>query len=231
MNIWAISEAIVLMLLYFCGFSIQYKIISICSREKDGKTWLLHMIYSISTTIYFGFYLPFVIITSEVPDLAENCTGEWFCYLATFVAIFGVTIITFNSLLVAMMKYIFIVQYDMAINYGEQRVQKLFCILYIGFPMFLALFACLTRDFDSYGALNSCFGTTDYIKVKYKGWLMNFAKFFLCDLDKENRYEYGFVIFIIKQALCAIKSSIVFVINTNLPEAMLYYKIFRRMKW
>ena len=96
--------------------------------------------------------------------------------------------------------------------------------------MFLALFGCLTRDFDSYGALNSCFGTTDYIKVKYKGWLMNFAKFFLCDLDNENRYDHGFVIFVIKQTLCAIKSSIVFVINTNLPEAMLYYKIFRRMK-
>ena len=189
------------------------------------------MIYSICTTIYFGFYLPFVIITSEVPDLAQNYTGEWLCYIATFVAIFGVTIITFNSLLVAMVKYIFIVQYERAINYEEQKIQKLFCIIYIGFPMFLALFACLTRDFDSYGALNNCFGTADYIKVKYKGWLMNFAKFFLCDLDKENRYDYGFVIFIIKQTLCAIKSSFVFVINTNLPEAMLYYKIFRKMKW
>ena len=231
MEPWTITETIVLVLLYLVGVIIQAKITYVCWKEKDSKTWLIHMIYSMSTIIYFGFYLPLFIVTTEIPNLAATYTGEWFCYLATFITVYGVTIITFNSLLVALVKYTFIVHHDRTIRKGEQKVQKIFCIINLSIPLFLALFASLTRDFDSYGALNSCFGTTNMIKVKYNDWSMSFAKFFLCDLSNEASYSYGNLFFILKQTLCVIKSVIVFVINTNLPEAFLYYKIFKKMKW
>ena len=231
MDPWTISESIVLVLLYLAGVFIQVKVAYVCWKEKDSKTWFIHMIYSISTILYFGFYLPLFIVTTEIPNLAAKYTGEWFCYLATFITVYGVTIITFNSLLVAMVKYTFIVHYDRTIRKGEQKVQKIFCIINLSIPLFLALFASSTRDFDSYGALNSCFGTTNLIKVKYNNWSMSFAKFYMCDLSDEESYKYGNTFSILKQTLCAIKSAIVFVINTNLPEAFLYCKIFKRMKW
>ena len=231
MNTWAVFETIILLLLYFVGLPIQYKIINVCWKEKGGKTRLIHMIYSIVVTIYFTFYLPFFIVTSEIPNLAKTGTGEWFCYLATFITVFGVTSITSNSLLVASEKYMFIVHYEKAMRYGEEKTQKLFCYIFICFPMVLAIIACLTRDFDSYGALNSCFGTSDFISQEYNNWSMGFAKFFLCDLNPEENVGFGYVLFILKQIFCVLKSAVVFVINTNLPEAILYYKTFKKMKW
>ena len=231
MNAWTISETVFLLLLYLVGVCIQYKVTAVCWKDKEGKTWMIHMTNSICTILYFGFYIPFFILTNEIPNLAERYTGEWFCYVATFVTIFGMTIITFNSLLIAVMKYTFIVQHQRVLEYGEKRVKKLFFIINLSVPFFLSLFACLMRDFDAYGALNSCFGMTEHIKQEYNTWPKSYSKFFLCDWIKGEEYRYGYAFFIFKQTICAIKSTAVAVINTNLPEAFFYYKIFKKMKW
>ena len=89
---------------------------------------MIHMAHSISSILYFAFYLPFFTVTSQIPHLADEYTGEWFCYLATFVITYGFTIITFNSLLIAVMKYVFIVRNEDVRMYGDEKALKLFSI-------------------------------------------------------------------------------------------------------
>ena len=218
-------------LLYLVGVLVHLKIISVCWKEKDGKVWMIHMTNSIFTIIYFAFYLPFFTVTSEIPNLSDQYTGEWFCYLATFVIFYGFTIITFNSLLIAVMKYVFIVRNEDVRVYGDEKALKFFFIVDLTVPLFVATFACITRDFEGFAALNSCFGTTQQVLKQYNTWDKNLQKFFLCDLNKEKDQAYSYTLYAVKQVACVIKSCAVLVTNTNLPEAFFYYKIFQTMKW
>ena len=218
-------------ILYFAGLFIHIRIITVCWKDKEGKTWMIHMTHSISLMLYFAFHIPFFTFTNTIPNLADQYTGEWFCYLASFITVYGFFIVTLNSLLIAVMKYVFIVHSEKALLYGNEKTQKLFFIINLILPLFLAVFACITRDFDSFSALNSCFGQTEQVLAQYNTWSKNFEKFFLCNLNKEEDQSYGHTFYVVKQVLCAIKSIGVTLINTNLPEAFFYYKIFQKMKW
>ena len=189
------------------------------------------MTHSISLMLYFAFFIPFFTITTAIPNLADKYTGEWFCYLASFILVYGFSIVSLNSLLIAIMKYVFIVHNKKAVLYGDTKTQKLFFIIYITLPLFLAVFACITRDFESMSELNSCFGQTEEVLAHYDTTSKNFEKFFLCNLNKEEDLSYGKTFYVVKQILCAIKSIGVIIINTNFPEAFFYYKIFQKMKW
>ena len=226
-----IVHIIIQAVLYVIGVFIQQKIIYVCWKEKEGKVWMIHMTHSISTILYFAFYLPFFTLTSEIPDLAEQYTGEWFCYLATFVITYGFTIITFNSLLISVMKYMFIVRNENVRIYGDKKFLTLFLCIDLSLPLFIATFNCITGDYQGFASLNSCFGVTDQVQEQFNTWDKDLEKFFLCNLNKDKNQEYNYTLYVVKQVACAIKSIIVLVTNTNLPEAFFYYKIFQKMKW
>ena len=230
-NTGTIVHVTIQTILYFAGLFIHIRIVSVCWKDKDGKAWMIHMTHSISLMVYFAFFIPFFTITSVIPNLADKYTGEWFCYLASFIVVYGFSIVSLNSLLIAIMKYVFIVYNKKAVLYGDTKIQKLFFIIYITLPLFLAVFACITRDFESMSALNSCFGQTEQVLAHYTTVSKNFEKFFLCNLNKEEDQSYGQTFYVVKQVLCAIKSIGVTIINTNFPEAFFYYKIFQKMKW
>ena len=139
--------------------------------------------------------------------------------------------VSFNSLLIAVMKYVFIVHSEKVLLYGDTKTQKLFFIIDLTLPLFLAFFACITRDFDSFSELNSCFGQTEQVIAKYNTWTKSFEKFFLCNLNREQDQSYGYTFYVVKQVLCAINSIGLSLINTNIPEAFFYYKIFQKMRW
>ena len=230
-NIGTMVHVIFQAMLYFAGLGIQIKIISVCWRDKDGKAWLIHMTHSISVMLYYAFYIPFFTVTNTLPNLADQYTGEWFCYLATFITVYGFSMISFNSLLIAVMKYVFIVHSEKARLYGDTKTEKMFFIINLTLPMFLAVFTCITRDFDSFSALNSCFGQTEQVLAQYNTWPKNFEKFLLCNLNRQDDQSYGDTFYVVKQVLCATKSIGLSLIITNIPEAFFYYKIFQKMKW
>ena len=217
-------------ILYLIGLFIQCKIIFVTWKDKEGKTWQIHLIQAIAIIIYFAFSIPFWNLTSNIPGLSSY-TGEWFCYVAIFINIYGFYIITFNSLLVAVMKYTFIVHYQKVLMFGENKAKKVFLSLIFTVPFTFAIMTCLTKDIDGYSDLVSCFGLTDIFKKKYNTWEKRVQKFFMCNIDWSERdisekYEW----YVIQQIFCGIKSVIGLVVNTNFPEAYLYYKIFGKMK-
>ena len=217
-------------LLYLVGLFIQYKIIFVCWKDKEGKTWQIHLTQSISTIIYFAFHIPFWNLTSTIPGLSSY-TGEWFCYMAIFLNFYGFYIITFNSLLVAIMKYTFIVHYQKVLAFGENRAKKLFLTINVGLPFTFAVINCLTKDIEGYADILSCFGLTDHARKKYNTWEKKMQKFFMCNIDwSENDISEKYGLYVVQQCICGIKSVVGIVVNTNFPEAFLYYKIFSKMK-
>jgi hypothetical protein len=188
------------------------------------------MTHSIALIVYFAFIIPFWHVTNAFPNLSLY-TGEWFCYLATFISLYGISIITLNSLLIAVMKYFFIVHNTKVLEFGEERTKKGFLILGLSLPLILATIAVVTKDIEAYADLLSCFGLTDQNLKQYNTWEKKMQKFFLCNLntpakDISDRYA----LYLMKQSLCVVKSSVYMFLNTNFPEAFFYYKIFTKMK-
>ena len=88
---------IVCQAIIFCvGLIIQINTIYACNDEK-GKTWKIHISHAIVTAVYYGFFIPFQVVTTFVPSLSIY-TGSWICYLASFVSFYGYHAIVVNSL-------------------------------------------------------------------------------------------------------------------------------------
>ena len=219
------------LLLFLIGLFINLKIILVCWKEKEGKTWQLHMIHSIAVIINFAFNVPFWRVTYSIPNLSTY-TGEWFCYLATFIQLYGFYIVSFNSLLIAVIKYVFIVHSIRSIKLGDAKIKRAFLIFDLTLPFVLATVSCVMKDIEHFSDLVSCFGLRNQVQKQYTTPVKNMEKFFLCNLHMTTEdISKGYTLYAMRQCVCLVKSTVVIIINTNLPEAYFYYKIFRKMKW
>ena len=222
------ANVIVQSLAFLIGLFINFKVISVCSRNRDTKTWQIHIAHSIIVTIFFAFDLPFVTISNALPHLSVY-TGEWFCNLASLIVSYGVNFIITNSLLIAAMKYIYIVHWDKAMRFGHQNIQRIFFIITITLPGFFAVVQTITKDVDSYKAIKSCFGMPDEKKDSRNGaW----QRLFLCNLSytETPNAEESSIFYILIQIVCVSRSVLAYLFCTNLPEAFFYYKIFKKMR-
>ena len=118
----SIVHIIIQALLFAIGLIIQSKVMYVCWKEKDGKTWQIHLTHSFSCTIYFLFAIPFWHISTSIPHLSA-ITGEWLCYVNAFIILYGFYMITPNSLLIAAMKYVFIVHDQTMVKLGNEKLK------------------------------------------------------------------------------------------------------------
>ena len=220
-----IIDAIVQALFFLIGLVIAIKVVLLEWKNRESKTWQLQIVGSVCSTVYFAFDLPFSTILATMPDFSEH-TIDWFCNLATFIIIYGIFTITMNSLVIASMKYTFIVHPFKALEWGYEKIQKVFLALYLAAPFLMAIVVILTKDFESYKYLRICFGLRkeDLEKDTWK-------RLFLCNLkeigiaDSDNIHLQNSI-----QSICIIRSVLVFMITSNVLEAFFYYKIFTKMK-
>ena len=218
---------IISQIIIFCmGLNIQVNIIYACNEEK-GKTWKIHVSHAIITTVYYGFFIPFQSVTTFVPSLSIY-TGSWICYVASFVSFYCYHAIVFNSLQVAIMKYVFIVHALKARAYGEAKIQKIFFWINTMLPLVLAIIALLTTNFQTRSALKSCFGGTVHHSLIPNDSPSRSMNFFTC--ANLRRSDYDAVLYYILQFLCVARKITNWIIVSNIPEGYFYYKIFSAMK-
>ena len=213
---------------FVIGLFINIRIINVCLNDKSSKTRNIHIINSIFSTIFYLFDIPFLAITNDVPNLSMY-TGEWLCHIASFITIFCIHIICMNSFWVALMKYVFIVHWDRALLWGHEKIERTLFIISLVLPLIFTIIIILGhhKGFDSYEALNSCYG----IETKKLDPVDGMKGFFLCDLTNLNTNDiHDYILYVIIQAMCISKSILTLPATTNLSEALFYYKIFKSMK-
>ena len=125
LSVDSIVHIIIQALLFAMGLLIQSKVMYVCWKDRDGKTWQIHLTHSFSCTIYFLFAIPFWHISRYIPHIS-SITGEWLCYMNAFMTLYGFFMITPNSLLIAVMKYMFIVHDERMVKLGERKAQRIF---------------------------------------------------------------------------------------------------------
>ena len=114
------------LILYAIGSYIQIKVISTCRKEKD-KVWQITITNSITMLISFSYGMIFENVTSHVPVMSQY-TGEWICFVSVFIYIYGPCIMGLHSFVVSLMKFVFIVYQDTAINFGMDKLKKVFFV-------------------------------------------------------------------------------------------------------
>ena len=213
----AISEIIhiiVQILIYCVGLNFQIRTILVCMKERN-KTWQIHIAHAIVMTIFHGFLIPFRAVTHFIPSLS-TFVGSWICYVSAFVEFYGYHAIVVQSLLLAAMKYLFIVHTMKARAFGEEKIQRIFLRIHIIYPLIHAILSIITHEFHSRGSIKSCFGNTNIQETHFCGLGTT------SETDPNQIYGAKFI--------CIIKTILASIINCNIPEGYLYYKIFNTMK-
>lgn len=222
-------NSVVQIMLYAIGVAFNIKIIVYCWKTRqNNKTWQLHILYSVSCIIIFGFDIPFWLLTICVPHLSIH-TGEWICYFALFLNQFFIPLIMGNSLMVAITKYTIIVHWDKALEYGHEKIQLTTLVVPLLIAFYNAIVRTVFKRYDNEGHVHACFGTeyeTASVKIDWKD-----INFLWCSSENVAlKEDWGYIHIKLLQIICVITHGLYGIMCCNLPEAFFYYKIFKRMK-
>ena len=224
-----ILNAALQVVFYVIGIIINAKIVLISWRTKDNnKSWQLHILYSVSCTLLFAFDIPFWVFALEVPNLS-SLIGEWICYLALFLNTLLIHIIFMNSLMVAITKYIFVVHWDKALAYGDERIQWIIFTTSLTVEFWIAVLYTALKKYSDADPVHSCFGIEN-TSSKIKNRFGDISFFWCTSKNIAPNGEMGHIYAVILQSLCVFTCIVQHVANSNLPEAFFYYKIYKKMK-
>ena len=223
-HLW-IFNLILSILVYLLGTYINWQIICV-SRETKDKTWKEDIFHSASMIIAMFWMTIIENVSPHVKVLSEYTGGVWFCYLTGFIYCYNTFIGGFHSFMICLMKYVYIVHYDKVRVYGEEKLQKIFFLAYVLHPLVLTIPSVLLHDYEAYTSVIGCFGLTEELKNRYESH--GFTKLFLCKLQFEEGDSS--ILYYLSQGFCSVKIVWLLALSSNLPEALLYFKIFQFMK-
>ena len=222
-----IIQTILQALFFFVGLCINIKIVLMSLKHKDGIAWQMQVVYSISIMLYSAFQIPFSAISHATEHLGAY-TGVWFCHVAEFLRIYFVHIVAMNSLIVAIVKYILIVHPYRALQWGHDKIERLFLVIYLVFPFVVAMYKSLMQHFtNNYWSFSNkrCFGLKDVHSEST--WQDRFhynlkaSSNYGSDNTTYDKMLLGFGVF---QQIVSI------VMLCNITELFLYHLIFNKMK-
>ena len=169
------------LILYAIGSYIQIKVISTCRKEKD-KVWQITITNSIIMMIVFSFVMIFETVTSHVPVMSQH-TGEWICFVAAFIYIYGPIIMGLHSFVVSLMKFVFIVYQDTAIDFGEEKLKKIFFVGNLVHALVLSIPSLIFYDFESLPSVIECLGLHEKVLEHFNTSNAAIDKMFFCKLN------------------------------------------------
>ena len=220
-------------LTYFTGIYFHIKVILVSIREK-GLTWKLDITNSSISIAHFTHILFLYIITYAVDDLSLY-TGDWFCYLAKEVRFYGALYLTGHSLVLSVMKYILIVNWE-KISGTRNNMVKAICFWFdLLHPIIsIGVFIIITPDFvwawDGYKEIDLCLGDPKNHWVpnsntsQTKGHDLCLK---LLDTVPDSYLEY--IIWFIRSSVCWIQIVVLYLVSWNFWEMITYCRIFAFM--
>ena len=228
-HIGEILHVILQMLLFGLGLILQVKIILVARDEKD-TTWQIHICHSVVLTIYYFFTIIFRALMHFVPFIS-SFTGSWLCYVAFFMQLYGYYAIINHTLLVAIMKFAFIVQREKVTEFGKEQTKKVFLWINLCFPLFWTALGMLSSENTAFPPINVCFQRQKQLLMPTNTTSQGTIFFFFCEFGHEaNVGQYAYMIYIIKRGCCIFLEIAHLGISSNLPEVFFYQKIFRKMQ-
>ena len=157
-----------------------------------------------------------------LPGPAAEVIGIWFCHVASVFKFVWVFKIWVFSLLMSLLRYVYVVHNEKIKGYGLARVERIFRILYWAVPAgLMILHLSLRKNHDPRPWINRCYGWSPELPSSVNWWYKAKQKFCVYnDYGFANPFaEYGLRI------LCGVNFGATFLLFSNLAEAFIYYSI------
>ena len=216
------------MVFFGIGTYLQIKIIRVCKKEKD-KTWLIDITRSVVLIPLCFFNTLFEPLNDYFPNYPEY-TGVSVCYVFALIYILLPNIVLFHSLLISIMKYLWIVHHEKMRAIGDEKVIKWFFWFNLIHALLITVPTIVLLDFESSHALVHCFGLEEEITQRYNSSSAKLERMFMCKLQSGYDAE-GSISYIVMQSFCGIKMVYTTFVMSNIWEGFFYYMIFKKMKW
>ena len=228
-NVSTILHIIVQIVFFGLGLILQVKII-LNERKEKGSTWQIHISHSVVLIIAYAFTIPFESLIYFAPFMSSY-TGTWLCYIASFVILYCFHAILSHSLLVAVMKFAFIVHFKKVREFGDIKAQQIFLWINLCFPMIWTALMFVTSERMKWPSLNTCFQHREQLRVQYDTTFRNITEFLVCEFGHEvESGGHAYILYIIGRCFCLFTMIGNGLIASNLPEAFFYHRIFRKMR-
>ena len=115
-------------------------------------------VYTICQIVFLPIWLWFNTSTDLFHPLNE-IIGQWYCALGWFLIHLCGTIISFYSLTVAIMRYLFIIHEESVEKYGKKKAQEICLWLIIAIPLIMVLWEGANgSEIDLMSVVNKCNG-------------------------------------------------------------------------
>ena len=222
----AISLFVARFLFILLAELILYKLLKTV-RKENGLVNEVTQFYCIALITNYPFWLLFMTITEFLHPL-KNIMGQWICSLmrVVFYTLFNVVI--FQSFVVALMRYFFIVHEEKVKRLGKKKIKKIFLFLIIFFPCLFIVWGFIqNQELDAFKPINSCYA------IDHKVFLAELinetpGKHLFCVFDKiDGKYEY--ILSVVRYITCMTKQVLLILFGMNVFEGLIYYKIFSHM--
>ena len=205
------------------GEFLNIKIFLLMSKE----TCLVQDVVRVFAATQIAF-LPTMLILNTSTDIfhpLNEIVGQWFCTIAWFLThVFG-TIIVFNSLVVAAMRYCFIVHEDKVKLYEKRKVKNCFFWLSIGIPIFMIIWEATNgSEIDLISTINKCYGN-DHKKFLIDNARSDKFQSKMCDYTVAGDVDtFGKIIATLRSVSCITNKVVLILMTVNITEGILYYK-------
>ena len=220
---------ILVICVYMIGIYLHTKVILVCKKEKE-ITWKLDIANSLMVLANYAHVIVMYGVVYIVHDL-YILTGEWFCYTSKALTLYGNTQVTGHSFIIALMKYVMIVQYEKVRRIGKARVQTIFLWINCIYPLYMLVAFTIARPdflwvYDRINQANICLGKADiYSNLDSNQTVTSLHN--LCEMSEPiHKFSFEYAVYICRTAICWFHFVLFYLNFWNFLEMMLYCRIF-----
>ena len=173
-------------------------------------------------------FLEFITTTTNLIHPVDEILGEWVCTLGWFYINFFLRVVLYNSFIIAVMRYFFIIHEEKVAAYGKENMKNLFLYLNIGIPL-LHIGLKLPENASMFSFINKCYGD-DHKVFLAKASTLNDLNSSFWTLKSYSVDQFGDLFVDIGKKICKIVEAILFLLmGFNISEGVIYCRLFLHM--
>ena len=222
----AVSFFFVKALVILIGEIIAIKFIKTMKKE-NGLLKDITMLFITWQTVFHPILASFDLINSLIYP-AGDVFGSWICTLCWFMWGYGLRLSLYNSFLIAMLRYLFVVHEERVAAYGKEKVKNTFWYISVLLPLFHILLK-IAEGSPTLSVINKCYGYDTKVFLS-ESTTLNVLKnnFWKTETTAINDAVDVFIAVTMKM-IKLIESLILLVMGFNVSEFFIYVKIFSHL--
>jgi len=224
----AFSVFLFKLLIIAIGEVVSMKVLEVAKKETSIINQMT-ILFCITQMIFHPLLLLFDLTVNLIHPVDE-VISPWLCHFGWFFYGMSTKIVLYNSFIIAVMRYLFIIYSKTAETYGKEKIKQYFIWLGVLIPLVGVILDGIDhKDLSKLSFINKCYGkdhkvflietsTLDVIKRKF--WKIE---------DFVENDSWAIFLSMLHRILRIVKTVIYLIAGFNITEGILYYKLFSHL--